>query len=126
MKKEENFDLSPIVANISKVKEMKAAKKKKPVVSTKALQFEISPEDSPLKVEIVKRINQENLTYSDLYNYCTELKGGDAHEGQELGYNIIYGLKTRRSMMDTTFALLCDFLKLDIQLVKREEDDEEE
>ena len=127
-----NFNLNPIIANIEMVKAMKAGKsKKKPSTSIKPLKFDPSPEDSPLKAEIIRQINMRNLTYSDIYNYCTTLKGGDIAEGQKLGYNIISGLKTRHTMIDTTFSMLCDFLNLDITLVERqpiektdEEDDE--
>lgn len=127
-----NFNLNPIIANIEMVKAMKAGKsKKKPSTSIKPLKFDPSPEDSPLKAEIIRQINMRNLTYSDIYNYCTALKGGDIAEGQKLGYNIISGLKTRHTMIDTTFSRLCDFLNLDITLVERqpiektdEEDDE--
>lgn len=116
---ENKMDLSSIVANISKVKEMKAAKPRKQSVSMKPLKFNISPEDSPLKAEIIRRINEKNLTYSDLYTYCTNLKNGDIKEGQTFGYNIISGLAKRHTMIDTTFSILCDFLGLDIMLVGR-------
>lgn len=121
-----NFDLSSVVANIDKVKELKAKKVKKPSVSIKPLKFEPHEDDSPLKAEIIRRINQKNLTYSDIYAYCTKLKDGDISEGQKLGYNTISGLKNRHSMIDTTFSMLCDFLDLDIILVERttEEDDD--
>lgn len=93
-----NFDLSSIVANIDKVKQMKAAKQKKPSTSIRPLKFDPHPDDSPLKAEIIKRINAKNLTYSDIYAYCTTLKNGDISEGQKLGYNIISGLKNRRKI----------------------------
>lgn len=124
----QKIDLSSIVANIDKVKEMKAAKTKKPSTSIRPLKFEPHPDDSPLKAEIVRRINAKNLTYSDIYAYCTTLKNGDISEGQKLGYNIISGLKNRHTMIDTTFSMLCDFLALDVMLVDRNkvEDDEDE
>lgn len=124
--KQQQYDLSSIVANIDKVKEMKATKSKKPSTSIKPLKFDPSPDDSPLKAEIVRRINEKNLTYSDLYAYCTKVKDGDIAEGQKFGYNIISGLRNRPSMMDTTFTMLCDFLNLDVLLVSREESEEEE
>ena len=120
------YDFTSVVANIEKVKEMKAAKQKKPSTSIKPLKFEADPEDSPLKSEIIRRINEKDLTYSDIYNYCTNLKNGDISEGQKLGYNIISGLKHRHSMIDTTFSMLCDFLGLDILLVDRNAIDEDE
>lgn len=85
----------------------------------KPLKFEESPEDSPLKTELIKRINAKNLSYADIYNYCTNIKGGDIVEGQRLGYNLISGLKNRHSMIDSTFALWADFIGLDIILVER-------
>lgn len=121
-----NMDFSSVIANIDKVKAMKAAKKKKPSTSIKPLKFERHPDDSPLKDELIKRINERNLTYSDIYAYCTKLKGGDISEGQTLGYNIITGLKNRHTMIDTTFSMLCDFLGLDIMLVDRKTQDDDE
>jgi len=123
---DKKFNLGPIVADIEKVKRLKAAKKKKPSTSIRPLKFEPNSEDSPLKAEIIRRINAKNLTYSDIYKYCTDLNNGDIAEGQRLGYNIISGLKNRHSMIDTTFSMLCDFLKLDITLVEREEEPSEE
>ena len=120
------FDLSSVVANIDKVKQMKAAKPKKANTSIRPLQFDQDPDDSPLKDEIIRRINERNLTYSDIYEYCTKLKGGDTSEGQKLGYNVISGLRKRHTMIDTTFSMLCDFLNLDIMLVERKRDDSEE
>lgn len=99
MENNQKYDLAAIVANIEKVKAMKASKAKKPSTSIKPLKFDPSPDDSPLKAEIVRRINEKNLTYSDIYNYCTKIKNGDNSEGQKLGYNIISGLKNRHTMI---------------------------
>lgn len=123
--KKENFEMGEIIQNIDKVKEMKAGKKKRPNASIKPLVFEPHPDDSPLKAEIIRRINEKNLTYSDIYKYCIDLKDGDVNEGQNLGYNIIYGLRKRHTMIDTTFSMLCDFLNLDVMLVDKEESEEE-
>jgi len=123
--KKNKLDFSSVVANIDKVKEMKAKKQKKPSTSIKPLKFEESPEDTPLKAELVRRINAKNLTYSDIYDYCTKLKDGDISEGQTLGYNIITGLRKRHSMIDSTVTLLADFLGLDILFVERRTDDED-
>ena len=90
--KTNKYDMSSIVANIEKVKQMKAPKEKKPSTSLRPLKFDIDPEDSPLKQDLVRRINEKNLTYSDLYAYCTKVKNGDIAEGQKFGYNIISGL----------------------------------
>lgn len=123
---DKRFDFSTVIANVEKVKAAKAAKAKKPSTSVKPLKFNPHPEDSPLKAAIIERINAKNLTYSDIYAYCTELKGGDISEGQKLGYNIISGLKNRHTMIDTTFTMLCDFLKLDVMLIERGDDSEED
>jgi hypothetical protein len=123
-----DFDFSNALNNADKVKAMKASKEKKPSTSIKPLVFEHHPEDSPLKEELINRINARNLTYADIYAYCTDLKGGDIAEGAKLGYNLISGLRKRHTMIDTTFSLLCDFLDLDIRLIERdksEESDEE-
>lgn len=124
--KANRFDFSTVIANVDKVKAAKAAKSKKPSTSVKPLKFDPHPEDSPLKAALVERINARDLTYSDIYNYCTDLKGGDIAEGQKLGYNIISGLRNRHTMIDTTFSMLCDFLGYDIMLVDRKSDEEED
>ena len=120
------MDFTRIVANVERVRKSKANKAKKPSTSQKPLVFDTNPEDSALKSAIVDRINSQDLTYSDLYNYCGDLRGGDYSEGQKAGYNIISGLKYRPSMLDTTFSMLCDFLNLDVMLVERKEDEEDE
>lgn len=128
----QKFNLNPIVADIEKVKALKAKTVKKPSTSVKPLKFDPNPNDSPLKEEIVRQINARNLTYSDIYEYCTKIKNGDIAEGQRLGYNLITGLKKRNTMLDTTFSMLCDFLQLDVVLVRRDfdsdsdDDDDEE
>lgn len=116
----ENFNFSPIVADIERVKALKSKVAKKPSTSVKPLKFETNEDDSPLKAEIIKQINSRDLTYSDIYEYCTKIKNGDIAEGQRLGYNIITGLKKRPTMLDTTFSMLCDFLDLDIALIVRQ------
>lgn len=114
------MDFTPVLNNIECIKKMKAAKKgRKPTVSLRPLKFDLNPEDSPLKSEIIKRINDRNLTYGDLYKYCTEIKDGNAIEGQKFGYNLISSLRNCHSMIDSTFSLLCDFLNLDVLLVDR-------
>jgi hypothetical protein len=120
-----SFDLSSVVANIDKVKQMKASKPKKANTSIRPLVFDHNPDDSPLKDEIIRRINERKMTYSDIYEYCTKLKGGDTAEGQKLGYNVISGLRKRHTMIDTTFSMLCDFLNLDIMLVERKPQEED-
>jgi len=122
---EKKMDFSTVIANVDRVKAAKAAKAKKPSTSVKPLKFDQSPEDSPLKAAIVERINSRNLTYSDIYKYCADLKSGDIAEGQKLGYNIISGLKNRHTMIDTTFTMLCDFLQLDVMLIARKKDKNE-
>jgi hypothetical protein len=119
MEKNKKMDFSNIIASVDKVKAAKAAKEKKPSTSVKPLKFVPHTDDSALKTAIVERINSKDLTYSDIYKYCTEIKGGDIAEGQKLGYNIISGLKNRHTMIDTTFYMLCDFLKVDVRLVPR-------
>ena len=124
--KKTDFDFTTIVGNVDKVKKAKAKKSKKPSTSVKPLKFDVDPEDSPLKAAIVERINAKDLVYSDLYDYCSDIKGGDTAEGQKLGYNIISGLRHRHSMLDTTFSMLCDFLGIDVLLAERKEDEDED
>ena len=122
------FNLSEIIANIEQVKKIKASKQKKPSASIRPLKFKPSPEDSPLKAEIVRRINEKNLTYGDLHNYCAKIRNGNIAEGQTLGNNMITGLKNRHSFTDTTLSILADFLNLDIAFIERptpEESDDE-
>lgn len=119
---EKNMDFTQINANIDKVKAIKAAKERRPSTSVRPLTFEPNEDDSPLKAEIIKRINDKNLTYSDLHNYCAKIKGGDSKQGSDLAINIINGLRKRPSMMDTTFYMLCDFLNLEIRLVDISDD----
>jgi hypothetical protein len=124
--KEKKFDFSTVIANVDRVKAAKAAKEKKPSTSVKALKFDPQPEDSPLKSTVIEIINSRDLTYADIYKYCTDLKGGDIAEGQKLGYNIISGLKNRHTMIDTTFSMLCDFLDLEVMLTTKKKDTEED
>jgi hypothetical protein len=119
------MDFTTVIANVDKVKAAKAAKAKKPSTSVKPLKFTLHPNDSQLKAAVIERINSRNLTYSDIYKYCSDLKEGDVSEGQKLGYNIISGLKNRHTMIDTTFTMLCDFLELDIRLIDRKKDEDE-
>jgi hypothetical protein len=113
------YDFDQIIGDINKIKKTKAPKAKKPSTSAKPLKFDPNPNDSELKAAIIKRINDANLTYADIYKYCTELKNGDIAEGQRFGYNIISGLKHRPTMIDNTFLILCNFLGLEITLVPR-------
>ena len=117
--KKEAYDFGPIIGNIDKIKKTKAPKAKKPSTSAKPLKFDPNPNDSELKAAIIKRINDANMTYADIYKFCTDIKNGDITEGQRLGYNIISGLKHRPTMIDNTFLMLCNFLNLEITLVPR-------
>jgi len=130
--KDNNYDFSSIEANIPKVKQLAkiATKdKKKPSVSLRPLKFEESENNTILKAEIIRRINEKNLIYNDLYEYCINLCGGDDDAGRKYAGNIISGLNRGHSMIDSTFYLLCDFLGLEIILRDRNEleevDDEE-
>lgn len=95
-------------------------KSKKPAKSLKSLSFdEDLDNDSDLKTAIIRKINGSHLTYSDLYAYCTKVKGGDISEGQKFACNIISGLKHRPTMIDTRVSLLCDFLSCDLLIRER-------
>ena len=123
----EKFNFELIIANTDKIKEIKNfTKEKRTSTSVKPLKFLPNEKDSPLKAVIVERINSKNLTYSDLYNYCSNLRGGDDAEGQRLGSNIINGLRNRPAMLDTTLSMLCDFLSIDIMFRERKIDTDEE
>ena len=120
MNKENEMDFSPVLNGIDKVKAMKASKsKKKPSSSVKPLHFEINQDDSPLKTELVKIINERNYTYADICNYCSFIKGGDYDAGYRLGYNLITGLAKRHTMIDTTLTLIADFLGMDVVFVPK-------
>ena len=120
---ENNFNLESAIASIERVKEMKA-RETRPSTSIKPLKFEVSPNDSPLKQLLIRKINEKKLTYSDLHQYCTQVKGGDINEGKNFGYNLITGLRKRPTMTDVTFQILCDFLDLDIILRDRSTEEE--
>jgi len=127
IEKNEKFNFDTIKANIDKIKEIKSVtKEKKLSTSIKPLKFTPNENDSPLKAIIIERINSMNLTYSDLYNYCTTFRGDDPVEGQRLGSNIINGLRNRPTMLDTTLSMLCNFLNLDILFKEKSKDKEEE
>lgn len=125
-KKNQDMDFTTIVANVDKVKRARAQKAKTPNKSVKPLKFDPHPDDSPLKAAIIERINAKELVYSDLYNYCTEFVGGDEEAGQKLGVNVMSGLRNRHSMLDTTFSMLCDFLDLNVLLVPRQKEEDED
>lgn len=99
-------------------------KEKKPPKSVKPLHFEPLDGDSDLKLAIVERINAANMTYSDLYAYCARMKSGDVEAGNKMASNLINGLRTRNTMIDKTFSILCDFLGYDILLCPRKKTEE--
>ena len=135
MSKKDNL-FTTIETRTEVVKKKKENEKKsgRTTGSTKPLKFEASDGDSILKAHIIEKINEADLTYSDLYDYLTEkVYDGDKEKGRNKATNTIQGLRTRPSMMDTTFYLLCDMLGYDIVLMpkeeatnKTEEEDEEE
>jgi hypothetical protein len=107
------------VDNADKVIAAKVAKPSRHNVSLLPLQFKADPEDSTLKAALIEQINSRGLTYSDLFAYCSKIMNGDSIRGQKLGYNLITGMRKRRSMLDTTFSLWCDFLNLSILIVDK-------
>jgi hypothetical protein len=115
---EENI-VREAIDNADKVKAVKAAKPSRHNVSLLPLEFTADPEDSNLKEALIEQINGRGLTYSDLFSYCTKIMKGDPVRGQKLGYNLITGMRKRRSMLDTTFSLWCDFLNLNILIVDK-------
>ena len=121
--KENNYDFTTIEENIPKIKQLKVLSKdkKKPSVSLRPLKFEESEENTILKAEIIRRINEKNLIYNDLYEYCINLLDGDVDAGRKYAGNIISGLNRGHSMIDSTFYLLCDFLGLEIILKEKNE-----
>jgi hypothetical protein len=108
------------VDNASKVIAAKVTKPTRHNVSMLPLQFKADQEDSTLKTALIEQINSRNLAYSDLFEYCSKIMGGDPIRGQKLGYNLITGMRKRRSMLDTTFSLWCDFLSLRILIVDKD------
>lgn len=119
-----NFE--KLVISADKIRQVKAKKEKKPTISSKILNFNVDyEEDSPLKIAIVERINKKKLTYNQLYEYCAELNNGDLEKGKKVACNIINGLRYHHSMIDTTFYMLCGFLRYEIYLKPLDEDDED-
>jgi hypothetical protein len=121
---DDKLNFEEMIKASNEIKNKLAKQAKKSSTSVKALKFEKLEGDSALKTAIIERINEKNLTYSDLYNYCAKLKGGDMEAGTKMGSNLINGLRSRHTMIDTTFSLLCDFLGYDIYLTPREEEEE--
>ena len=122
-----NLDFQEMIRASADVRAMLKKTKKIPT-SLKPLKFEVLEGDSPLKQTIIERINASNKTYSDLYKYCSDLKGGDVDAGTKAAANLINGLKNRHTFIDTTLTLLADFLDLDILFVDRkkaESDDDD-
>lgn len=123
MEEEKKIDFAAMIAASEGIR-ANLNKQKNPPKSMKPLKFEKLDGDSPLKQAIIDRINDANLTYSDLYNYCAKLKNGDVEAGNKLGSNLINGLRNRHTMIDTTLSLLCDFLQYDIYFCPRPKDEE--
>lgn len=118
-----NLDFQEMIRASADVRAMLKKTKKIPT-SLKPLKFEVLEGDSPLKQTIIERINASNKTYSDLYKYCSDLKGGDVDAGTKAAANLINGLKNRHTMIDTTFSLICDFLGYDVYLAPRKKEEE--
>lgn len=121
---EVKLDFEEMIAASDEIR-AKKVKVKKPPTSVKPLKFDILDGDSDLKVAIVKKINEKNLVYSDLYSFCAKLKDGDIEAGNKMASNLINGLKNRHTFIDTTLSLLCNFLNIDIHFVDKKQDEEE-
>ena len=85
------------------------------------LKFDIpDPDDTSLKVNLIKYINSKSYTYQDLFDYCiTHLCNGDEEAGKRIAYRIISGLKSMRDIRVSTLDMICDFLDTDIILEER-------
>jgi hypothetical protein len=92
--------------------------------SVKKLSIPVQPDDVPIKVKIVEKLNEKGIRYQDLLNFCIDYEGGDSKTGLSLGNNIINCLRTRNTLSLNYLQILCDFLKLEIRIVdvsKKEE-----
>ena len=116
-----NFDFSDLIENADTVREITTPKEKPK--KKQFLEFEISEDDSPLKVAIIERINEKQITLADVCAYCVKACGGDKKKGQALGYNVVNCLRVSNSMNDSKFSMWCDLLNLDILLVDRKAPD---
>lgn len=85
------------------------------------LRFDVpDPDDTSLKVNLIKYINSKNYTYQDLFDYCiSHLCNGDEEAGKRIAYRIISGLKSMRDIRVSTLDIICDFLNADIVLEER-------
>ena len=85
------------------------------------LRFNVpDPDDTSLKVNLIKYINSKNYTYQDLFDYCiAHLCNGDEEAGKRIAYRIISGLKSMRDIRVSTLDIICDFLNADIVLEER-------
>ena len=113
--------MNDILAKAAEVKKRNITQKKKTKKSTKKLQFEIHEEDSTLTKAIKTRINEGHYTQHDVDEF---FKGLDEYKDNEKkakdkAYNSTYGLTNRHTMIDETFELWCEFLKLEIRLEER-------
>lgn len=90
--------------------------------SVKKLHFEHKADDHPLKTVLVEKINERNLTYRDLLNFCVALEGDDKR-GLGLGNNIINCLRSRNSLSLPYLTTICKFLNLEIRLVEVKEEE---
>lgn len=89
--------------------------------SVRPLTFEHRPDDTPIKTEIVDKLNAKNYKYQDLLNYCCEIEE-DSTKGLGLGNNIINCLRSRNNLSLTYLQILCGFLGLEIHLVEKAKD----
>ena len=127
-----NFSFSPeqLEAIISRGEDASKAASEKMVTkrskSVKKLHFDHKDDDHPLKTALVEKINERNLTYKDLLNFCVTMEGDDK-KGLGLGNNIINCLRSRNSLSLTYVTTICKFLNLELRLVdisEEKKDDE--
>lgn len=125
-KKKDNkitLDLTDVVSNIGQIRKIKQSRvSSEPKKSVKELTFEIQDSFSLLKTVLIEKINQKELLYQDLYDYCTSFREDkDPTKGRSDAGNMISSLRKGDTMKDDTFTKWCDFLGLEIILIDRDQ-----
>lgn len=114
--------IEEIEASVDSVKVItKEEKEKRKRKSEIPLQFDVDESDGiSLRANIVRYINEKNLTYQDLFDFCIEKTDNNEEEGKRKAYAIISALAQKRNIRSDTIDLLCEFLNVDIILESRD------
>ena len=87
-------------------------------LSKKPIHIDIPDNTTNLVKVLIKYINDHNIYYSDLINFCNKKFGVLSIENLRKGYNIIKALKDGNNIRASTIELLCEFLNVDLVIVR--------